>query len=113
MRFTILAGLLMLSSLTLHAQTPAYERGSVVLIQQDGVPMRLKILGIAGDRVRVDADGIFVNDANVVSQRDLGSWQSVVPKDLYLVMAESKLPTSTTRFWGVIPAKRIIGRPVP
>jgi len=114
MRLTILVGLLILGSLTLQAQTPIYERGSVVLIQQDGVPMSPRILGVAGDRIRVGSDGIFVNDANVVSQRDLGSWpQSVVPTGHYFVMAESKSPTSTTRFWGLIPAERIVGRAEP
>ena len=114
MRLTSFLGLLILGSLTLQAQTPIYERGSVVLIQQDGVPMAPTILAVAGDRVRVDADGIFVNDANVISRHDLGSWpQSVVPKGHYFVMAESKSSASTTRFWGLIPAARILGKPTP
>ena len=115
MRVIVFVALAVVSTLSLQAQTAsqtqtAYDRGTLVVIQQDGVPMAPKILAVAGDRIRVDADGVFVNDANVVSRNDLGSWpQSVVPKGHYFVIAESKSPASTTRFWGLIPAERILG----
>jgi signal peptidase I len=117
MRLTIFVALLILGTLSLQAQTvsqaqtASFERGAVVLIQQDGRAMAPRVLAIAGDRVRVGSDGVFVNDEYVPAPHDLGSWpQSVVPKGHYFVLAESKSSESTTRFWGLIPAEWILGK---
>jgi type IV secretory pathway protease TraF len=117
MRLILFVALLIVGTFPLQAQTASqaqtgsYERGAVVFIQQDGRAMAPRVLAIAGDRVRVGSDGIFVNDVYVVAPHDLGSWpQSVVPKGHYFVFAESKSPDSTTRFWGLLPAERILGK---
>jgi type IV secretory pathway protease TraF len=96
---------------TAQAQTATYERGAIVLIQQAGRAMAPRILAIAGDRVRVGADGVFVNGEYVPAPHNLGSWpESVVPKGHYFVFAESKTPESTTQYWGLISAERVLGK---
>jgi signal peptidase I len=103
------------------AQSRTHSRGDVVTITAapDGTrPPDSRVLAIPGDRIQVARAGIIVNGAPVMElSRDFlaglpeETWEQVVPPDHYFVAAEQRAETGITRFWGLIPVKRISGRP--
>jgi signal peptidase I len=102
------------------AQSKTHSRGDVVWITAapDGTRQPdSRVLAIPGDRILVARAGITVNGAPVTElSRDFlaglpeETWEQVVPPDHYFVAAEQRADTGVTRFWGLIPAKRISGR---
>jgi hypothetical protein len=98
-------------------QPRSYSRGTIVVLRPSADGTRLPnatILALPGDRIRVVKDHLAVNGVPVttVSSGFLGglpekAWEQDVPAAHYFVIAEDHMKTSTTRFWGLVPANRI------
>jgi hypothetical protein len=90
------------------AQSPTYERGDTVRVQDVGRPAVLKVVAIPIDRIRSDDSGMYVNDERVsgFSPEFLSRarWRSqVVPKGHYLVMGEQRLNKDVSEHVGLHP----------
>lgn len=102
-----------------HAQTPQYARGDMVRLgaQENGDPLPdSRIVAIAGDRVHIDRSSLTVNGVSVQGiSRDLlqtvsEAWDQLVPEGHYFVVGERGTTNDMVRYYGLIPAKKIIRR---
>jgi len=108
-----LMGLLVVAAVSIHAQPAAFQRGESVRVRPSSAATRaaiaLKIVAVPGDRIRVDAARLFVNDAAVsgfspefvkrVAQAPRAP--DVVPDGHYYVMGEQRSNDDISEYWGV------------
>ena len=100
-----------------HAQAAKYDRGDTVRLvaQENGQPYPdSRIIAIAGDRVRIDKSSIAVNGEAVQGmsadflQTVAELWDQLVPEGHYFVVGESGTRNDMVRYYGLIPAGKII-----
>jgi hypothetical protein len=89
-------GFAMLISSMAQTQAPPYQRGNVVRLHEVATPAEFKVVGIAGDRIRADETGVYVNDMPVIgfSREFLTRWKFELKEVLqrhYFVMGEQRL----------------------
>jgi signal peptidase I len=118
----IVAALLCPASAALMAQTPvSYNRGDTVRIQskdQTRPSPDPRIVAVAGDRVRIDTSGVFVNEIPLVwVSRDFAAnygrrqpWDSLVPQGQYVVIADYRMNQEVSQFLGFVSENSIVGR---
>ena len=73
-----------------------------------------RIVGLPGDRVRLDGDGLFVNDEQVTQsfahvQDPAGMDERIVPPDSYFVLGDNRPISCDSREFGVVPADLLRG----
>jgi signal peptidase I len=103
-----------------QAQSPAgYARGETVRLvaQENGSPLPdSRVVAIVGDRVHIDNSSFTVNGVVVqgVSPELLktiaNAWDQLVPQGHYFVIGESGTRDDMVRYYGLIPAEKIIGK---
>ena len=81
-----------------------------------------RVIGLPGDRVRIDGGQVFVNGRALVEDyvpeenRDFSSWrggqEQVVPPDCYFVLGDHRNSSSDSRSWGYVPRANIYGKAV-
>ncbi|HEY2432418.1 MAG TPA: S26 family signal peptidase [Vicinamibacterales bacterium] len=100
-----------------HAQGTRYVRGDTVRLvaRENGDPLPdSRIIAIAGDRVHIDKSSITVNDVAVqgasaeLLQTVTEAWDQLVPQGHYFVVGESGPRDDRVRYYGLIPASKII-----
>jgi signal peptidase I len=105
-----------------HAQTPRYARGDVVRLTAQANGNQYpdsRIIAVAGDRVHIDRSSLTVNGASVegVSPKLLQSvsepWDQLIPDGHYFVVGESGVPNDMVRFYGMVPAAKIVRKILP
>ena len=90
------------------------QRGDIVRIKSENAPL-VRIVAVAGDRVRIDDSGVFVNGAAVTSiSPELLSkpWEpEIIPAGHYLVAGEERSESvsgvSVSRYWALIGANKV------
>ena len=81
-----------------------------------------RVIGLPGDRVRVDNGQVYVNGQALVEDyvpeenRDASSWmggrEQVVPEGKYFVLGDHRNSSSDSRTWGYVPGNLIYGKAV-
>jgi signal peptidase I len=101
-------------------------RGDTVVFHYDENKSYIKrVIGLPGDRVRIEAGKVFVNgqpldeDYVPVEFRDAISWPAggeardeVVPPEMYFVLGDHRSQSSDSRSWGYVQRKSIYGKAV-
>src|SRR5579883_232224 len=101
------------------------ERGDTVVFWYPGDTSKSyikRVIGIPGDRIRVDQGQVYVNGQALVEDyvpqdyRDYSSWhdgqEQVVPEGCYLVLGDHRNQSSDSRMWGYVPRENIYGKAV-
>lgn len=102
------------------------ERGDTVVFwyPEDTSKSYIKrVIGLPGDRVRIDAGQVYVNDRPLVEDyveedyKDQMSWppnrrDRVVPPSRYFVLGDHRSSSSDSRSWGFVPRENIYGKAV-
>lgn len=107
------------------------ERGDTVVFWYPDDPTKSyikRVIGLPGDRVRIEAGQVYVNDRALVEDyvpeeyRDNSSWphtapgqpvrDQVVPASEYFVLGDHRSSSSDSRSWGYVPREKIYGKAV-
>jgi signal peptidase I len=101
------------------------ERGDTVVFwyPQDTSKSYIKrVIGVPGDRVRVEGGQVYVNGTALVEDyvppenRDSSSWrdgdEQIVPEGKYFVLGDHRNQSSDSRMWGYVPRENIYGKAV-
>lgn len=109
------------------------RRGDVIVLKTDGIPSLppggiyiKRVAGSPGDRLRIEDGRLYVNDAHVVLENEVGEIRYVpvagehylttstdtlvVPEGHYFVLGDNSGDSVDSRTWGCIPAANIMGR---
>jgi hypothetical protein len=106
-----------LGAVSVLAEPVQYKRGDEVRVQtaegQPASPPVQRVIGVPGDRIRLDASGASINGqgiSSVSSQLLLacGKWDDTVPAGHYFLIGEELAGTSATRSCSLVPASRIV-----
>jgi signal peptidase I len=101
-------------------------RGDTVVFHYDENKSYIKrVIGLPGDRVRIEAGKVFVNGSALDEEyvpapfRDAVSWppggdarDEVVPPEMYFVLGDHRSQSSDSRSWGYVQRKSIYGKAV-
>jgi signal peptidase I len=81
-----------------------------------------RVIGVPGDRVRVEGGLVYVNGQALVESyvppenRDSTSWrdgeEQVIPEGKYFVLGDHRNQSSDSRMWGYVPRDNIYGKAV-
>ncbi len=101
------------------------ERGDTVVFwyPQDMSKSYIKrVIGIPGDRIRIDDGRVYVNGKELVESyippenRDDSTWRDgrevTVPANDYFVLGDHRNQSSDSRMWGWVPRRNIYGKAV-
>jgi signal peptidase I len=108
---------LIVDELTYHFKTPA--RGSVLIFRyplEESKYFIKRVIGLPGETVdiksgQVSIDGVPLDEPYVKFPKDDTS-SYTLGADQYFVMGDNRFGSADSRYWGPVPAKDIIGRPI-
>jgi hypothetical protein len=117
----LLLGIAVLGGTILSAQAAVFQRGEQVLVHHDdgtlASPPRQTVVALAGDRLRIDHTGVYVNDRKVTTLPSrvveiLPPENETIPAGHIFVAGEGGEGNSVGRAWNLIPLTRI-GKETP
>ena len=114
---------LVVDELSYHFSTP--ERGSVLIFKYPNNPKKYyikRVIGLPNETVSIskgkvtivnsdNPNGLLLDESYVVYSKDDNSVFKV-PEGEYFVMGDNRAGSSDSRYWGGVPEKNIIGRPI-
>ncbi|HRH25575.1 MAG TPA: signal peptidase I [Parcubacteria group bacterium] len=114
---------LIVDELTYHFNTP--ERGSVLIFKYPKDPKKFfikRVIGLPGEEVRIingevtivnteNPNGLKLVEPYVVYKKE-DSHSVKLGEGEYFVMGDNRAGSSDSRFWGPVPEKNVVGRPI-
>ena len=104
----------------LSYQLSQIHRGDIIVFRYppapDQEPYIKRVIGLPGEKIRIDNGKVFVNGAlvkeNYLKEKTMqgGNWQ--IPEDAVFVMGDNRNNSSDSRVWGMVPLDNIIGKGV-
>jgi Signal peptidase, peptidase S26 len=113
---TFVVGAMLLTGAMVSAQAPSFQRGEQVSVRKaDGTaaePAVQIVVALAGDRLRVDSTGAYVNDEKVMTLSPrvievLPRQTETIPTGHIFVAGEEHTGTTIGRAWNLIPVTRV------
>ncbi len=114
---------LIVDELTYRFRTP--ERGSVLIFKYPKDPSKYfikRVIGLPGETIKINNGQVtiintvnpngFLLDEPYVKFTKKDNLTVVLDSEEYFVMGDNRLSSADSRFWGPLPAKNIIGRPI-
>ena len=97
------------------------ERGDIVIfhplttVDASGDLWVKRVIGLPGDTVQVKDGKVYINDQALTEPYELDKpdytyGAIVVPQDSYFVLGDNRNDSLDSHYWGVLPAKNIVGR---
>lgn len=74
-----------------------------------------RVIGLPGDIVEIKVGKVFINDHALTESYEMAKpnytyGPLVIPKDSYFVLGDNRNDSLDSHYWGVLPAKNIVGR---
>jgi signal peptidase I len=95
------------------------HRGDIIVFHHNRQPPEdyiKRIIGLPGDRVRVEGGQVYVNDIPLyepyIAEPPAYSGEWVVPPDSLFVLGDNRNRSSDSRIWGFVPMSDVVGRAV-
>jgi signal peptidase I len=108
----------MIDTLAYHFHTPS--RGDIVTFRHDGATPELyikRVIGIPGDRVRIDRGAVYVNGTRlsepyVQFSDDRSEAEITVPPDDVYVLGDNRAVSEDSRTFGPVPDSALTGKAI-
>lgn len=114
---------LIVDELTYHFNTP--ERGSVLIFKYPRDPKKFfikRVIGLPNEQVTINngevtivnaenPDGLKLIEPYIIYAKE-DSHSVKLGENEYFVMGDNRAGSSDSRFWGPVPEKNIVGRPI-
>ena len=114
---------LIVDELTYHFNTP--QRGSVLIFKYPKDPKKFfikRVIGLPNEQVVINngqvtiintenPNGLKLNEPYVVYKKE-DSHSVKLGENEYFVMGDNRAGSSDSRYWGPVPEKNIVGRPI-
>ncbi len=95
------------------------HRGDIIVFHHNRQPPEdyiKRVIGLPGDRVRVEGGQVYVNDIPLdepyIAEPPFYTGEWVVPPDSLFVLGDNRNRSSDSRIWGFVPMNDVVGRAV-
>lgn len=95
------------------------HRGDIIVFHHNRQPPEdyiKRVIGLPGDRVRVEGGQVYVNDIPLdepyIAEPPFYTGEWVVPPDSLFVLGDNRNRSSDSRIWGFVPMSDVVGRAV-
>ncbi len=93
------------------------HRGDIIVFHHNRQPPEdyiKRVIGLPGDRVRVEGGQVYVNDIALdepyLAEPPAYTGEWVVPPDSLFVLGDNRNRSSDSRIWGFVPMSDVVGR---
>lgn len=87
----------------------------LINVDPSGVLWIKRVIGLPGEKVEIKEGKVFINDHVLTESYEMakpnytyGPW--LIPKDSYFVLGDNRNDSLDSHYWGVLPAKNVVGR---
>jgi signal peptidase I len=105
----------------LYYKLSEINRGDIIVfhplttVDSSGVPWIKRVIGLPGDKVEIKDGKVLINDQALTESYEMEKpnytyGPLVIPKDSYFVLGDNRNDSLDSHYWGVLPAKNIVGR---
>lgn len=95
------------------------HRGDIIVFHHNRQPPEdyiKRVIGLPGDRVRVEGGQVYVNDIPLdepyIAEPPAYTGEWAVPPDSLFVLGDNRNRSSDSRIWGFVPMNDVVGRAV-
>lgn len=89
-----------------------YEAQDIVILEYDDMYLIKRLIALPGDKLVVNASGVYVNDVLIETTVPNGSvaYDLIIPEGFYYVMGDNRECSKDSRFFGLVDADNMLGK---